>query len=93
MNGGSQGGRKREGGRRRDIRPDLSAAAPRSMSIGCRRGQAESPIGQAVSVEGPPCAHLPAGFKARGWLGGQQNGTRGLAERRDIGVRPARAGH
>ncbi|CAD7667270.1 unnamed protein product [Nyctereutes procyonoides] len=50
--------------------PDLSAAAPRSLPIGCRRGHAESPIGQAVSVEGPPCAHSPAGFKARvGWAG------------------------
>ncbi|KAM9046221.1 uncharacterized protein AAG666_006038 [Megaptera novaeangliae] len=50
------------------------------MSIGCRCGHAESPIGQAVSVEGPPCAHSPAGFKARAeavWAlgGGWTEGT------------------
>lgn len=69
---------RREGERGREegggiFGPDLSAAAPRCMSIGCRCGHAESPIGQAVSVEGPPCAHSLAGFKARGWLGGQQD--------------------
>lgn len=51
MNGGSQEG---ERGRRKaeGYSAGPSAAAPRSMSIGCRRGHAESPIGQAVSVEG-----------------------------------------
>lgn len=50
--------------------PDLSAAAPRSTSIGCRRGHAVSPIGQAVSAERLPGTHSAAGFKARvGWAG------------------------
>lgn len=79
--------REREGERGREegggiFRPDLSAAAPRSTSIGCLRGHAESPIGQAVSVEEPPCAHSPDGFKARvGWAGsgmGRTNWPRGV---------------
>lgn len=67
--------------------PDLSAAAPRSTPIGCRRGHAELPIGQAACVEGPPCTHSPAGFKSRvGWAG-SGNGLRGLAEgRREPGA-------
>lgn len=68
---GREGGGEEGGG---IFGPDLSAAAPRSMLIGYPPGHAESPIGQAVSVEGPPCAHSPAGFKTRvGWAG---SGTR-----------------
>ncbi|XP_037583275.1 uncharacterized protein LOC108281495 [Cebus imitator] len=64
---GSEGGREEGGG---IFGPDLSAAAPRSTAIGRRLGHAESPIGQVLSVEGPPRAHSPAGFKARvGWAG------------------------
>lgn len=62
-----EGGREEGGG---IFGPDLSAAAPRSASIGCRRGHADPPIGQAVCVEGPPGIHSPAGFKSRvGWAG------------------------
>lgn len=45
--------------------PDLSAAAPRCPAIGYGRGHAEPPIGRTASVEGPPRAHWPAGFKVR----------------------------
>ncbi|XP_030778950.1 uncharacterized protein LOC115894787 [Rhinopithecus roxellana] len=64
---GREQGREEGGG---IFGPDLAAAAPRSTAIGRCSGHAESPIGQALSVERPPFAHSPAGFKARGgWAG------------------------
>lgn len=64
---GRERGREEGGG---IFGPDLAAAAPRSTAIGRCSGHAESPIGQALSVERPPFAHSPAGFKARGgWAG------------------------
>lgn len=92
MNGDSQGGREREGGRRRDIR-----AGPLRGGTALHidwlplwpRGIPDWPGPQRWNAALHPFARW---FQGPGWLGGLQNRAHGLAEGSEIGVGQARAG-